>query len=123
MPWDREDLGLDSKDPVFGLHDNDSSHSEKDFAHPASLESNMSWLDFPPRSLDLNPIENLFGSADARKIKLDAENRPRDATASFARWIAVLEGMSEDGTIMKTCLNVKSRFQECIKNRGGATHY
>ena len=83
----------------------------------------MSWLDFPPRSLDLNPIENLLGIADARKIKLGAENRPKGATASFARWIAVLEGMSEDGTIMETCLNVKSRFQECIKNRGGATHY
>jgi len=83
----------------------------------------MSWLDFPPRSPDLNPIENLFGIADARKIILDAENRPKNATASVARWIEVLDGMSEDGTIMKTCLNMKSRFQECIKNRGGATHY
>ena len=33
-------FGLGSKDPVSGLHDNDASRSEKDFAYPASLKSN-----------------------------------------------------------------------------------
>ena len=74
-------------------------------------------------SLPPTTCVNLFGIADARKLKRDSQDRPKDGTASLERWIDILNEMGEDGTIMKTCLNMKSRLQECIKNHGGTTSY
>ena len=81
---------------------------------------------FPPRSPDLNPIENMFGMAEQelleRAVK-DKITKPDAEEKCVKRFEEILAGLATSGKIKKLARSMPDRIKACIAAEGGATDY
>ena len=83
-------------------------------------DNNISVLDWPARSSDLNPIENLWGvlarSVYAESRQFSSVNQLKDAIEH--EWSKITQAQLEN-----LVNSMKNRLVEVLKNKGGITSY
>ena len=115
-----EDAG---KDSTTWVQDGDSSQNSA-AARNAMKEVHCHLLSIPPRSPDINPIENIFHLVQ-RKLRKEAlaHRIQRETLAQFEkRIIDTLFSIPVD-TINKTIASTNKRLSEILKNKGCRIKY
>ena len=105
------------------IQDGDPSQNSK-AARDALVEVNATLLPIPPRSPDLNPIENVFKLV-GDKLRTDAVkyNISKETLQQFqARLIATIRSIPLE-TIDKTIESMDNRLSIILKNYGHKTRY
>lgn len=119
-----EDMFDDAgKDSCTWIQDGDPSQNSK-AAQRAMEDVNAKLLSIPPRSPDINPIENIFHLTH-RKLSQDALERSidRETLQDFEkRVIESLYSIPLD-TINKTIASMDKRLHEIIRNNGCRIKY
>ena len=125
-PAVRKILKLKKADTISGLQDNLPLHKSAP-VQAACTRFNIKMIEnFPPRSPDLNPIENAFGLAErlVRKEALTNKIKGRGSLAkSVARFAACLKKLEADGTLLKLALSMPRRIAAVLAAGGGPTKY
>ena len=101
------------KNDFHFLQDNAPVHSSKvvkQFLNHHEIVP-MRW---PPRSPDLNPIENLWAILDSKIRKMEISNETELASALQSEWLKL-----EAITCSNLMLSIPKRINLCIKNKGG----
>ena len=77
-------------------------------------------IKWPPQSPDLNPIENLWkyikDMISKQKHKVSSAREMRQA-------LMIIWPQIDENFLLKLCDSVPSRWEACLKNKGGATKY
>lgn len=100
-------------------HDNAPIHTSR-YVKQWLQETNISVLDWPARSPDLNPIENLWGILARKVYENGAQYSDVNSLKTAIRnaWKEIPE------TILHNLIfSMKNRIFEIIKNNGGSTKY
>lgn len=100
-------------------HDNSPIHTAN-VVQQWITDNNLRLLNWPARSPDLNPIENLWGYIKNR-MRENARER-RDRNLLWQRIVQEWEEVSDD-YCHKLTESMPSRLEEVIQNNGGWTHY
>ena len=83
-------------------------------------ENELKVMDWPPQSLDLNPIENLW-----QQVDVELRRRPGIISGKVELWEKIEKVWEEIN--VETCINLiesmPRRIQEVIKAKGGYTKY
>jgi len=83
-------------------------------------ENNIKVLDWPGKSQDLNPIENLWSIIKSRLLK-------KDCTTTRKLTEAIIEAWYRKPKISENCKNLiefmTNRVSELLKNEGGHIKY
>lgn len=99
-------------------HDNAPCHKSQ--ATMAFLnDAGIPVIEWPAYSPDLNPIENLWAIMKARIHKAAHATKEDVINEAMARW--------QDADIPSICnalvASIPERIAECLRNKGGYTHY
>lgn len=81
---------------------------------------NIEYLDWPARSPDLNPIENLWGLLSNNVYK---NGRQFETAKDLKKAIQEEWSKIDESTLQNLILSMPRRLNEVIANRGGHTHY
>lgn len=103
------------------VHDNSPIHTSRVVREWIGRQQNVQLLPHPPRSPDLNPIENLWGVAQ-RQIENLYQAPPRDRNELWTR----VENAWEDISVQFCQNSIQSmpgRLQEVIDRQGNWTNY
>jgi len=113
-----EESGIFEEEAIF-QQDNDPKHTSKK-AKKWMEDHNISLLDWPPQSPDLNPIEHLW-----KHIKSELTKYPTQPKGVWEIWERVAEVW--DKIRPEVCQNLiesmPRRVQAVIKAKGGHTKY
>ena len=77
----------------------------------------------PPRSPDINPIENLFGIAAERLSDKWAEERPKDSAETERRFGEICDEAEAAGEILRLVESMPRRMAAVLDADGGPTKY
>ena len=117
----REVLNVPETEKLYLLDDNLSVHKAP-IAVEAHQKFNLERLEYPAKSPDFNPPENLFSTADDRKTKMDWKKGPApDLDAAALRFKSTCEKICKEGAQLKAAHSMPDRLEECIENQGGPT--
>ena len=110
--WHDKEIPLE----MFSLQHSDNAHLTKDFFQ----RNNVTLLDHPACSPDLNPIENIWGWMAREVYKNGHQFQTVDALreAIFTTWSNVPTSLLET-----LASSMPKRIFEAINKNGGATHY
>jgi hypothetical protein len=98
-------------------HDNSPIHTA--IAVRNHLESQgFSVLDWPSKSPDLNPIENLWHLLKQRVRKRLPQNTESLTQCILEEWSSL-----DDQTVSNLCASIHSRLIHCVRARGGPIQY
>jgi hypothetical protein len=119
-------LDVPDDEEVVGIQDNVRLH-KSDVVKDAARDASVTFLaNFPPRSPDRNPIENMFGMAEhelrERAVK-DKITKPDAEEKCVKRFEEILAGLATSGKIRKLARSMPDRIKACIAAEGGATDY
>ena len=90
----------------------------------ALREKNVTGLEHPTYSPDMNPPEELFALADREMtVKAGTEGLPSSIAESKARWVAACESVCAVGSVKKMQEHLPDVMKACIENKGGPTRY
>ena len=83
-------------------------------------EANLNISPHPAQSPDLDPIENLW-----RQMKLEVSNKRHRIRNSKQMREALVEAWAniKEKDLVKLVNSMNNRYEDCIKNQGGATKY
>lgn len=110
-----EDMGL-TGDYIF-TQDNDPKHT----AHNTRLwllYNTPKYMQTPPQSPDINPIENLWDVLDQKIRQRSISNKNDLKTALLEEWANISRTVTEN--LVKS---MPRRIEEVIKRKGGPTKY
>lgn len=96
----------------YFMHDNSAIHYEKVYCIP-KLQEFSSILDWPARSPDLNPIENLWGYLSYKLRNRKCENSRQLKMAIQEEYDRIPESI-----IFNLCNSFHSRLRKCIELKG-----
>jgi len=104
---------------IFFMYDNDPKHKAKSVVQWL-IDQEISVLDWPAQSPDLNPIENVWGQVKRRLARF--EEQPKSLAELWDRAVKVFYEITED-----ECLSLfetmPHRMAEVIKAKGGWIKY
>lgn len=115
LPYQQEHFGASR-----GIFMQDNAPCHKAAATMAFLQAkHVRVLDWPPYSPDLNPIENLWATLKAKVHQAPLPTRQAVMEAAQRVWA--------DESIKNACMalaaSMPRRIDECVKSKGGYTHY
>ncbi len=100
-----------SKGLKFLMHNGSKIHHEKVFVNPMLKKFNI--LDWPPRSPDLNPIENLWAYLSHKMMKYKPENLRQLSLYLKNEYEKIPHSLIEN-----LCKSFRSRLLKCIDMSG-----
>ena len=123
----RKELGVGPGVWVEVLHDGCSWHSSdngpKEELRKLKLLQVRLGEKFPPRSMDLNPIENLFGICAKELDDKNAKKRAASVTETKTRFGGACEKAAEQGLITNMAKSMPERCRDVIEAEGGLTRW
>lgn len=98
-------------------HDNDPKHTSRVVKQFLDAD-NVTVLEWPPQSPDLNPIEHLWDELDRRIPKSKRKGLKEFRTALFEEWNKI------EQNVLKTLVDsMPRRLEAVIQAKGGPTRY
>ena len=78
---------------------------------------------FPPRSMDLNPIENLFGNCMRELDTANSKKRPKSLQETRKRFDNACKKNAQKGAIANMAKSMPERCADVKANKGGPTRW
>ena len=123
----RSALKIAKNQPFCLLHDGCTWHESNNGPRDAKKKHNINTLQgpqkWPPRSMDLNPIENLFGNCIQLMDKMQRKKLSPNEAETLRRFDEACTMSVNQGWVLKSVQNMQDRCQAVIDNDGGPTRY
>lgn len=104
---------------IYFVHDNCSVHRARVVNEWLTAQSNITIINWPSKSPDLNPIENLWGQMVLNWDPSEVKNKNNLNKVVTSTW----ESLRGSNMCWNMVTGMPSRLQEVINSKGAATRY